>query len=96
MDIRRCPVCDVAFDYDKQGVGCGDIVVCSSECAKKDASSKGPDWENFVKDFIGEVDYDRAKNLEVGTAEVPEEAQTDLGGLVKAAKRYAKEHLGFE
>ena len=94
MDIQKCPVCGKEYDYDKEGVGGGKIVVCSVECAKKSASNTS--WERFVKDFVAEVDYDRAKNLEAGTAEVPEEAQTDLDGLVRAAKRAAKEHLGFE
>ncbi len=54
------------------------------------------DWENFVKDFVAEVDYDRSKDLDASTAEVPEEAQAALDGLVRVAKRVAKKYLGFE
>ena len=50
-------------------------------------------WEMFVKEFVAEIDYDRAKNLEAETAEVPEEAEADLAGLVEIAKRLVKECL---
>lgn len=41
MDMRKCDVCGKKFDFDKEGLGCGNIVVCSSTCAKKSAKSRG-------------------------------------------------------
>lgn len=41
MDMRKCGVCEVKFDYDKSGLGCGRIVVCSAACAEKSAASRG-------------------------------------------------------
>lgn len=49
-------------------------------------------WEEFVKDFVSEVDYDRAKNLDAATAEIPEEAEGDFAKLVAKAKEIYEKH----
>lgn len=41
MDMQKCNVCGKRFDFDKEGLECSEIVVCSDECAKKSASSRG-------------------------------------------------------
>lgn len=40
-DIRKCSQCGKKFDFDKEGLGCGEIVVCSDICAKKSAAGRG-------------------------------------------------------
>ena len=57
---------------------------------------KNNNWEMFVKDFVGEVDYDIAKQLDPATAEVAEDAEEFLAELVEAAKRLAGQWLGNE
>ena len=54
------------------------------------------DWEEFVKDFVSEVDYDIAKQLEPETAESPDEADGRLKKLVESAKQFAARHLGIK
>ncbi len=49
-------------------------------------------WEEFVKDFVAEVDYDISKQLDPETAEVPEDAEMLLQDLVVSAKEFAKRH----
>ena len=41
MDMQKCNVCKKKFDFDKEGLGCGMIIVCSGDCAKKSAESRG-------------------------------------------------------
>ena len=40
-DMQNCDVCGKKFDFDKEGLGCGPIVVCGAECGKKSAASRG-------------------------------------------------------
>ena len=42
MDMRNCAMCPKEFDFDVEGLqGPNDVVVCSNECARKSASSRG-------------------------------------------------------
>ena len=45
MDIQKCSVCFKKFDFDQLGLeGPGGIKVCSSDCAKKSAESRGNEY----------------------------------------------------
>jgi hypothetical protein len=41
MDMQKCSVCKREFDFDEEGLGCGDVIVCGNECAKKSSESRG-------------------------------------------------------
>ncbi len=41
MDMQKCDVCENEFDFDKEGLGCGNTIVCGDVCAKKSAGSRG-------------------------------------------------------
>ena len=49
-------------------------------------------WEEFVKDFVSELDYDTAKQLDAATAECPDEAEDFLNSLVKMAEMLYEKH----
>lgn len=53
-------------------------------------------WEEFVQAFVSSVDYDLGKELDIATAEDPDEVCNWLDELVCDAKRYAKEYLGVD
>lgn len=40
-DMQKCNQCGKEFDFDKGGLSCGDIVVCSDKCAKLSAAGRG-------------------------------------------------------
>ncbi len=40
MDLQKCNICGKKFDFDKEGLGCGKILVCSDKCAMKSAKSR--------------------------------------------------------
>ena len=40
-DMQFCMVCKKEFDFDKQGLSCGAVVVCGAICAKASAKSRG-------------------------------------------------------
>ena len=52
------------------------------------------DWVNFVKDFVSEIDYDTAKQLEPETAECPDEAEDFLADLVDKAEELYEKYKG--
>ena len=39
--MQKCSECQKKFDYDKEGLSCGHILVCSPECAKKGSKNRG-------------------------------------------------------
>lgn len=41
MDMRKCSECEKEFDFDEEGLGCGDIVVCGEECAFASSAGRG-------------------------------------------------------
>lgn len=41
MDLQKCNVCGKEFDFESEGLGCGEVVVCGPKCAKKSAGSHG-------------------------------------------------------
>ena len=41
MDKQKCAICEKEFDFEKEGLGCGEIIVCGPECARKSASGRG-------------------------------------------------------
>lgn len=51
------------------------------------------EWEEFVKEFVAEIDYDISKDLDPKTAEVPEDAEASLSKLVIVAKELVKKYL---
>ena len=53
-------------------------------------------WKEFVLNFVADVDYDRAKDLDPATAEMPEDAREDLSKLIESAKKYAELYLGIK
>ncbi len=52
-DMRNCSICQKSFDFDKEGLGCGEIFVCSDDCAKKSAKSRGN--SHAIHDETGEI-----------------------------------------
>lgn len=41
VDMQKCAACGKKFDFDKEGLGCGKVVVCGEKCAEKSARSRG-------------------------------------------------------
>ena len=56
-------VCHKEFDYDKGGLGCGSVIVCSDVCAKISASSKG--HKIAIHDKTGKVLETNADGTEI-------------------------------
>ena len=59
MDMQKCQVCKKEFDFDEEGLGCGQVIVCSGNCAKKSAKSRGNAYAIHDKsDKIVDTDMD--------------------------------------
>ena len=68
-------------------------LAASPNCGKDYEKSKEMNWEEFVKDFVEEIDHDIAKDLDPATAEMsPEDVEEYLGKLVAVAKRLYEIH----
>ena len=52
MDIRKCEMCGKSFDFDVEGLGCPEAVVCSAACGKKSAASRGHDCMIYDKEGL--------------------------------------------
>ena len=64
MDMQDCAVCGNKFDFDEEGLGCGDIIVCSGKCAVASARSRGNSVASH--DETGKIIATNAGGSEVG------------------------------
>lgn len=50
MDKRICDFCTKKFDFGKEGLSCGNIVVCSIRCAQRSAAKRNHSYTVYDKE----------------------------------------------